>query len=194
MGECLYIFEAAFLYMSFISFVSFAVSVPVISFQNDWGPALTDFIYGSENKTVEQLLRSYRLGLGLPERAINMLYPFACEAYTFFTGVLSFFILGLLMYFINLVQKNILWGIGTACVIVFLDPILTYLAKPNNYWLQAFSPVCWTSVECINLLGSRFFISIPFVIVTSVLVIAIILLFIALFSQRTIIEVREGRL
>lgn len=191
MGECLYILEVAFLYMGFITVVSSAVSLPVISFQNDWGPALADFINGTDTKTLKQLLYDYPLGLGLPERAVNMLYPFASQAYTFFTGLASFSILGLVIYLINLIQKNILWGIGTACVIVFLDPILTFLAKPADYWLQAFSPVCWTSVECINLLGSRFFISIPFVAAASLIIIGIMLVFIALLSRKIMIEVRE---
>lgn len=190
-GECLYIFEIAFLYMGFITIVSSALAIPVISFENDWGDVLVDFINGTDTKTVEELLYSYHLGLGEPERAISMLYPFACEAYTFFTGIASFSILGLLLYLVNLVQKNIVWGIGTACMIVFLDPILTYLAKPANYWLQAFSPVCWTSVECINLLGTRFFISIPFVTAASLIVISVLLIFIALFSKKMIIETRE---
>lgn len=192
MGECLYIFAAAFLYMGFLAIVSSALSLPVISFQNDWGPALTDFIHGTDTKTVDQLLRSYRLGLGQPERAVDMLYPFACEAYTFFTGFASFSILGLLVYLINLVQKNMLWGIGTACVVIFLDPVLTSLAKPADYWLQAFSPVCWTSVECINVLGSRFFLSIPFVAAASLVMIGILLILIALFSRKLMVEVRVG--
>jgi len=62
--------------------------------------------------TVEQLLGKYMLGLGEPARAVQMLYPFASQAYTFFTGLASLFILWLLIYLINLMQKNILWGLG----------------------------------------------------------------------------------
>lgn len=190
-GECLYIFEVAFFYMLFITIVSSAVSLPVISFENDWGEALTDFLNGTETKNVEQLLSEYSLGLGQPIRAVSMLYPFACEVYAFFTGLVSFYILGLLIYLINLVQKNILWGLGVACILVFLDPILTFLAKPADYWLQAFSPVCWTSVECLDILGSRFFISIPFIVVTSSIVIGGMFALLALFSRKIMIEVRE---
>ncbi len=192
LGECMYIFEVAFIYMLFITIASSAVSVPVISFENDWGEALTDFLYGTDTKTVEDLLKQYKLGLWAPEMAVNMLYPFASQAYTFCTGLASFFILGLLVYLINLVQKNILWGLGAAFILVFLDPLLSFSAKPSRYWLHAFSPVCWTSVECINILGSRFFISIPFVTVTSFIVISILIILIALSSRKIMIETRES--
>lgn len=192
-GECMYIFEVAFIYMLFITITSSAVSLPIASFENDWGEALTDFLYGTDTMTVEQLLGKYMLGLGEPARAVQMLYPFACQAYTFFTGLASFFILGLLIYLINLMQKNILWGLGTAFIFVFLDPLLYFSASSlKKYWLQAFSPVCWTSVECINILGSRFFISIPFVTATSLIVISVLIILIALSSRKIMVEVREG--
>lgn len=190
-AECLYIFEVAFIYMSFITIVSSAVSLPVISFENDWGEVLTDFLVGTDTETVEELLNKYKLGIGEPTRAVRMLYPFACQAYTFFTGIASFTILGLLIYLINVIQKNILWGLGTAFVLVFLDPILSFFAKPAAYWLHAFSPVCWTTVNCIDILGSRFFISIPFVTAASLIIITILIVLIALLSRKIIVEVRE---
>ena len=140
--------------------------------------------------TLEEIYTKYPLELGRPYR-LNMLYPFFCQAYTFLTEFLSFFVLGLLVYVINLVQKNILWGIGAACGVIFLDPLLTYLAKPAAYWLQAFSPVCWTSVDCINLLGRRFFISMPFVITAGLVIISVLLVLILFLSQRVMIAVRE---
>ncbi len=82
---------------------------------------------------------------------------------------------------------------GAAFVLVFLDPVLSFSASNlKKYWLHAFSPVCWTSVECINILGSRFFISIPFVTVTSLVVISILIILIALFSRKIMVEAREG--
>ena len=35
-------------------------------------------------------------------------------------------------------SKNILWGLAVSGIIVFLDPILMWLAWPKNYWLQYF--------------------------------------------------------
>lgn len=189
-GECIYIFEVSFIYMAAITLISSAVTLPVISFENDWGAAINDYVSGTESMTLEEIYTKYPLELGRPYR-LNMLYPFFCQAYTFLTGFLSFFVLGLLVYVINLVQKNILWGIGAACGVIFLDPLLTYLAKPAAYWLQAFSPVCWTSVDCINLLGRRFFISVPFVITAGLVIISVLLVLILFLSKRVMIAVRE---
>ncbi len=189
-GECLYIFEAAFIYMAAIALVSSAVTLPVISFGNDWGAALNDYAYGTEGMTIEELLTKYPLELGMPQR-LNMLYPFFCQAYTFCTGVLSFSILGLLVYAINLVRGSVLWGTGAACGVIFLDPLLTYFAWPANYRLQAFSPVCWTSVDCTSLLGERFFISVPFVATAGLALISVLLVLVAVLSKRVMIAVRE---
>lgn len=189
-GECMYIFGVAFIYMAAITLISSAVTLPVISFENDWGAALNDYVSGTESMTLEEIYTKYPLELGMPLR-LNMLYPFFCQAYTFLAGFLSFSVLGLLVYVINLVQKNVFWGIGAACGVIFLDPLLTYLAKPAAYWLQAFSPVCWTSANCINLLGRRFFISVPFVTTAGLVTISVLLVLISFFSKRVMVLVRE---
>lgn len=191
-GECLYILVTALFYAVFIALLSSLITIPAVTLENDWGTVLYDYITGTESRTVEQLLKEYPLQLGEPVRVVSMLYPFFCEGYTFCTMVLSFYIVGLLMYAVNLVQKNLVFGIAAGGIIVFLDPILTYFAKPANYYLQMFSPACWTSVDCINFLGNRFFISIPFVAVASGLLIAGLLLFISFVSKRVMIEIREG--
>ena len=71
-------------------------------------------------------------------------------------------------------------GMAIAGALVFLDPILVWAAWPNNYWILAFSPVSWTSVEQLNILAANHFISIPFVIAADALL--VIFLFILIFQ------------
>ena len=55
-----------------------------------------------------------------------------------------------------------------------------WAAWPNNYWILAFSPVSWTSVEQLNIMAANHFISIPFVIAADALL--VIFLFILIFQ------------
>ena len=92
----------------------------------------------------------------------------------------SFSILGLFMYWVSLIRRNVVCGMAIAGALVFFDPILVWAAWPNNYWILAFSPVSWTSVEQLNILAANHFISIPFVIAADALL--VIFLFILIFQ------------
>lgn len=189
-GECLYIISVAFIYMSFITLVSSLVALPAVSLENDWGPAITDIIFGTDSQTVEEILNSYTIGIFAPEEVIKYLYPFASEGYTFLTGWGTFCVLGLLLYFVRIIQKSVLVGLGITGVFIFLDPILTILAEPDKYWLQVFSPVCWTSLDLLNVLSSKHFLSIPFLLIMYPVLIISILFLIKWRSRKVIIEVK----
>lgn len=187
-GECTYIFIVSFLYTFYIMLVSSATTLPAVSLENDWGEVFYDFLYGTAVNTVNDLLEEYTLEIGQPARAVNMLLPFFCQAYAFFVGMFSFFTVGLVMYLVNLKKGSITWGLMAGSLIVFADPVLTSFAKPADYWLQAFSPVCWSSVECNRLLGYRFFVSTEYVVITFSISIMILLALIACVSRRVLIE------
>lgn len=190
MGECLYIISVAFFYMSFIALVSTLVSLPAVTWENDWGQAVTDFVFGSREMSTDEILERHFLSIPTPENTVKFLYPFASEGYTFLTGWGTFTILGLLLYLISILQKNVLVGMGVAGVLIFLDPVLTFLGYPNKYWMQAFSPVCWTSVESLNVSSSKYFISVPFVLIMYPLLILVLLILIGWRSRKVMIEVR----
>ncbi|MGN0298816.1 MAG: hypothetical protein ACI4C1_06525 [Lachnospiraceae bacterium] len=191
MGECLYIVLVALFYMTFITLVSSAVTLPVICLENDWGEAITDFMYGTSETSVLELFDTYELGMAWPELVIKFLYPFASQLYTFLTGWGTFVILGWLVYALSLTRKTNVVGLLTAGVFIFLDPILVYGATFRHYWLQAFSPICWTSVDSLNILYREYFLSIPFVMIMYPLVLSILLVIISRLSRKSIIEVRS---
>ena len=110
---------------------------------------------------------------------IRYLYPSGAMLYTFVSVWISFSILGLFMYWISLLRRNVVWGMAIAGVLVFLDPIFVWAAWPNDYWMLAFSPVSWTSVEQLNILAANHFISIPFVAAADAVL--VVLLFVLIF-------------
>ena len=189
-GECAYVCLVALIFMIFITLISILVAVPKVSFSNDWGDTFKDYLFGTSTRTVDELLGQYPLSISLPKKAIMYLNPIACQIYTFFTGWATFIVLGLLLYYISLSQKNKLLGLGITSIFIYLDPILTLLAPEYGYWLQAFSPVCWTSVECLKDLGAIYFISISFVSVAYPTLMIVLLVLIAWKSKKIMIEVR----
>lgn len=190
MGECTYIFLAALIFMTFITLVSILTVVPALPFSADWGETFHDFVFGTDTMTVEELLERHAVSIEVPKKTIMYLNPIACEIYTFLTGWATFVVLGLFLYLVNLLQKNTVLGLGITSVFILLDPILTMLAPQYGYWLQIFSPVCWTSVENLNNLRSDYFVNIPFVSVAYPVLILVLLSFIAWGSKKVRIEVR----
>ncbi|MBO5072951.1 MAG: hypothetical protein J6C32_08290 [Eubacterium sp.] len=189
-GECTYIILAALIFMVFVTLVSILVAAPAMPLAADWGETFHDFVFGTDTHTVQELLERSALSIKVPQKSIMYLNPAACQIYTFFTGWGSFAVLGLLLYLVNLMQKNTVLGLGVTAVFILLDPILTMLAPQYGYWIQVFSPVCWTSVENLHNLRSDYFVSIPFVAVAYPLLIIALISLIAWGSKKVRIEVR----
>lgn len=189
-GECLYIMETALFYMGFLSIVSSLYVLPIATLKNDWGSAAYALVYGSETQTALEIWDSFQYPVPVPRNAVVYLYPFACQLYTFLTGWATFSFLGLLMYAVSLASKKVVWGMVVSGIFILLDPILVRLARGFKYWLQAFSPVCWSTIDCLNELSQYYFISIPFVSVMYPVLIAVLLICIWRLSQNAVIELR----
>lgn len=189
-GECTYVILAALIFMTFITLVSILVAAPAMPLASDWGETFRDFVFGTSTQTVQELLEHSALSIKVPQKTIMYLNPVSCQIYTFFTGWAAFVVLGLLLYLINLLQNNTVLGLGITAVFILLDPILTMLAPQYGYWLQVFSPVCWTSVDNLHNLRSDYFVSIPFVAAAYPILIIVLLSLIAWRSKKVRIEVR----
>lgn len=178
-GECLYVICVAFLYISFITVVSSLLVIPVCTFRDSFSGIMTDMELGTGALSVAEISVRYP-HVPFPNLVIQYLYPSGAQLYTFLSVWMSFSILGLLMYLVSLLKKSAVFGLACAGVFVFLDPILVWAAWPKKYWLLAFSPVCWTSIGQLDILGTNHFISIPFVAVTGAIL--LILLYFLIFQ------------
>ena len=59
----------------------------------------------------------------IPIAVVKYLYPSGATLYTFLTAWASFTLLGMILYLVSLISKNILWGLAVSGIIVFLDPL-----------------------------------------------------------------------
>lgn len=189
-GECMYIIGTAFIYMLFLTLVSSAYVLPIVTFEDDWGEAAYALIFGDGVQSAEEIVMAFKHPVPYPSNAITYLYPFACQFYTFLTGWATFIVLGLLLYLVSLIKKNVVWGLGAAGLLVFLEPTLNNFARNKRYEWQAFSPVCWNTIDYLDVLSPYYFISIPFVAVMYPLLIILLLILIWRLSQKTNIELR----
>ena len=133
-GTCLYIAVVSFVYIAFITICAALVAVPILSLSDSWDGAAADLIYGTSQMSKEQLAQLYPTII--PIAVVKYLYPSGATLYTFLTAWASFTLLGMILYLVSLISKNILWGLAVTGIIVFLHPILMWLAWPKKYWLQ----------------------------------------------------------
>ena len=117
----------------------------------------------------------------IPIAIVKYLYPSGATLYTFLTAWASFTLLGMILYLVSLISKNILWGLAVTGIIVFLDPILTWFTFPKKFWLQYFSPVCWTSVESLDSVQPYRALNIP--TISALYVILLSVSFVAIYYQ-----------
>lgn len=145
LGENMYLWLAAFLYMLFISLISLIAVLPTVSTNRLWGEIAGDFVVNQRS-----LIPVYTWGLVMPVRVIQNYYPLAAFLYTFITGWLSIVFIGKLMYLLNLKIGKKTIGISAAVFFIMLDPVAVYFTNFKQYGLLYVSPINWSSLENIN--------------------------------------------
>ena len=144
LGENMYLWLTAFLYMAFVSVASLAAVLPTVSTNRLWGEIAGDFVVN------QGLTSSYARGLVMPVRVIQNYYPLAAFAYTFTAGWLSMVFIGKLIYLLNLRNGKKTIGISAAVFLIMLDPVTVYFTMYKKYGLFYVSPINWSSLENIN--------------------------------------------
>ena len=79
LGENMYVWLAAFLYMLFISLISLIAVLPTVSTNRLWGEIAGDFVVNQRS-----LIPVYTWGLVMPVRVIQNYYPLAAFTAVFF--------------------------------------------------------------------------------------------------------------
>ena len=184
LGEVLYIFMTSFFYMTFLTIVSAAVSIPVIEWGNDWGSGIMDYVFGNESFLSEEIWAMFPRHIPAPELTIMYLYPIAVEIYTYLTGLGCMFLLGLMVYLFSLVTRKEGLPIALGGILVLIDPLLTFWAGIGRPWWQYFSPISWTSTDNLRILDMKHALSVEFVAAAELSLIALLLLLIAWKMRR----------
>lgn len=187
-GNVLYIVGTALFYLLFITLIGVLCVLPVVTWSNEWGDAFNYFVYGSATQESDYYIRMY--GALVPYYAVMYAYPHGAQLYTFLTVWASFSFLGLLMYFVSIYQNKTSWSIFCAGIFIFLEPVLNWFASFTSYWIQYFSPLCWSSFDYLDLLDLQYRLDIPFIAILAILIIVILVIAIWRRSQKVVIELR----
>jgi len=189
-GESLYIILAAFTYTLFIQVMCIVMVFPVMTIGEEWGDVLIHMMYGSEQQTAVEITLLYE-HYSLPSFAVRYLYPGGAALYSFLTvwGTCTF--LGLLMYLVSLIKRNVVWGIMFAGIFVFLDPLIIRIGLEQS-WQAILSPVTWTDIEKlhIGMLNRKMFMTIPIAAGMLIGMITVLLIAIWRVSRNAVIELK----
>ena len=189
-GESLYIILAAFTYTLFIQVMCIVMVFPVMTIGEEWGDVLIHMMYGSEQQTAAEITLLYE-HYSLPSFAVRYLYPGGAALYSFLTvwGTCTF--LGLLMYLVSLIKRNVVWGIMFAGIFVFLDPLIIRIGLEQS-WQAILSPVTWTDIEKlhIGMLNRKMFMTIPIAAGMLIGMITVLLIAIWRVSRNAVIELK----
>lgn len=192
LGECLYILGAALIYTLFLALMSMVTVFPVITFGNDWGTVLTDAVFKSGGQTEINIADVYQFVVYPRSDVIRYLYPQGAHLYTFFAVWGSFSFLGLLMYLLSLMHRNVIWGMSAAGIFIFLDPLLVWLADGMwKQWVKLLSPVCWTSIDQLTVTDRFNFVSMQMALILDFVLILLLCGAIWRYSKRVVIELSD---
>lgn len=180
LGECLYIWGTALIYIIFIMAMSTIVVLPTASTSDLWGSTIRDLLPAPREFV------SY-MHMYIPDTC-KFIYPSAAQLYTLWSAWLSFSLLGMLIYLCGLYTGNSIAGLVISMALIALDPIIWGISGVKKGHIF-FSPVSWTSLDNLNVVDAENTMSIMQVAVLSILLIIILMVFIAKRSKKIVITV-----
>lgn len=144
LANIFYVMTASFLYLLFITVMSFLFWLPAVSVQDGWGSLITHTFEG------EYDMRYSLSYLPFPQRVFFRSSYWEAFLYTATIAWTVFVLIGLMMCTLNLYAST--WVAGTLAggFLVFLDPVLVYFLNAFNGWLFYLSPVNWVSISCLK--------------------------------------------
>ncbi len=123
----------------------FLMVLPCASwYPRDWGSLVVEACYNS-------VIRYETLYGHVPSSVIvEQVAPISAWIYTFFVVWADMVILGLVIYAVNITSKKNWLGVACAVFLVLLAPVFLATLHDGNRFLLMFSPVNWSSIECLQ--------------------------------------------
>jgi len=172
-GQILYIFLTSAVYFLAITLLTILLLMPQVTFVNEWGK-----IWG----TLAQTTAGEQFGVQLNISYLIMLHYSPLEAlfYSLTISILAAFLLGLLMFILNLVTSHHYVGIIAAFAIDFL-PAFSRNRVPA---LQYLSPTSWANLTAIDMDGTTMLPSFLYVYLFLFICISIMIFYINFTVKR----------
>lgn len=136
-GDILFIGALALGYCIFVYLCSILCFLPYVTMQGDWGRIIGTLAYTNA-------AAQYGYMFVIPTGMIEMYSAVNGVLLSFVLLFAGCFMLGLIVYMLNLFFQSKYYGIGISCFLVLLSPIVSYSRLPQLYWV---SPVSWISAE-----------------------------------------------
>lgn len=140
-GQVLYIFIASAVYYLFILFLTFISTLFVAESSLDWGKTL----YMIANSNVASTAEAYFLNV--PNIILEYFTPVQAVFFTFLTSWLSAVLIGMIIFFSNLISNTRFIGIIISSLLV----VWTVLVSMGG-WMDyvRFSPISWNTLNNID--------------------------------------------
>lgn len=140
-GQVLYIFIASALYYLFILIITLISTIFIAEPSMEWGKTL----YMTANSNVASMAEAYFLNV--PNIILEYFTPVQAVFFTFLTSWLSAVLLGMIVFFCNLVSNTRFIGIIISSLLV----VWTVLVSMGG-WIDyvRFSPISWNTLNNID--------------------------------------------
>lgn len=140
-GQILYIFLAAAIYYLFILFLTIILTVLTAEQSLEWGKTL----YTIANSNVINDAQTYYINVS--NRVLDFFSPMQAIFFTFLTSWLSAVLLGLIVFFCNLISDTRLTGIFISSALVVWSVLVS-----NGGFSKfiRFSPISWNTLNNID--------------------------------------------
>lgn len=166
-GKIAYIFVTSGSYFTWVILISILEFIPYVGFSTEWESII-------EMLSIDGQIGNYAISVS--RNVVLQMSPAQAYIMEYAICVLLGSFLGLLIFYLNMYQKNNL-GVGIALLIVLIRGIVDVLPVKYQRNLLYFSPVSWTDIEIFlrDYGGVPFWYAITFLCVVIILLIVLIM-------------------
>lgn len=147
-GQALYVIFASAIYYIYIFICTIITALPFSEISSEWGTILQTMAYNSND--VLEMNINY---IFVDARILRSFTPFSACWYTFLLSWLDGIMLGLIIFFCNMVSRIKYLGSSIAGIIVVLSCFTEQEGQFGLNHLIYYSPVSWTSLSNIDVGG-----------------------------------------
>ena len=182
-GQVLYIFIASAVYYLFILFLTFISTIFVAEPSLDWGKTL----YMIANSDIALKAEAYFLNV--PNIILEYFTPVQAVFFTFLTSWLSAVLLGMIIFFCNLISETRFTGILISSLLV----VWTVLVAMGG-WMDyiRFSPISWNTLNNIDIGNMTAKPAFSYCMCVYCCLILMLIVGIIIFGRKKSIDIKEG--
>lgn len=182
-GQVLYIFIASAVYYLFILFLTFTSTLFVAEPSLDWGKTL----YMIANSNVASTAEAYFLNV--PNIILEYFTPVHAMFFTFLTSWLSAVLIGMIIFFSNLISNTRFIGIIISSLLV----VWTVLVSMGG-WMDyiRFSPISWNTLNNIDVGNMTTKPAFPYCMCVYGGLIILLIAGIFIFGRKKSLDTKEG--